>query len=146
MSLSMWAVIETVASAEDMVADSDGYGDGSVAFLKSRKARRDGPILGLTTLGSFTLDCEEALEDIMDDESVAIDDLEDAIKAIGDDGPWYAAEDGLKTLNGLIQHIEAMPPAERRSLEPTLRDLRTFATQLDYAKDNGLRFYFGVAY
>jgi hypothetical protein len=63
--------------------------------------------LGLKPLGEFVVDYASELEEIA--ANLDVDDLEEAIGAIGVAGPWFDPKEGLTTVRGLIQHVQASP-------------------------------------
>jgi hypothetical protein len=97
--------------------------------------------LGLRTLGNFYVDYSEQLEAIMTDEGIDNEDIEEAMSRIGVDGPWFDPDEGLRTVHGLMQHLESLPADESSAVEGPLMVLRGIATELEYAKEHGDRFH-----
>jgi hypothetical protein len=67
-----------------------------------------------------------------------IEDMEETMSRIGDDGPLFEPVDGLETVHGLIRHIESSP-----AQEGPLTVLKAVAAELEYARRRGVRFHFG---
>jgi len=53
---------------------------------------------------------------------------------------WFHAEEGLKTIDLLLQHTQSQKPGENA----LLRDLRDAKQVLERARDNNVRFHFAV--
>jgi hypothetical protein len=143
MSMSMWVVLEHGEIPESLDA---GYGVGKslAGFLDELDdtARK----LGLSPLGGFVVDYAEQTEELFADEDVEIDDIKAAIGNLGSEGPWYDPDEGLRTANGLFRHFQGSPDGETESNEGVLESLRYLVPELEYAKQQGSRFHFGVEY
>jgi hypothetical protein len=94
--------------------------------------------LGLKPLGDFYVDHMEQLEAIWNDVDLEIEDMEETMSRIGDDGPWFVPDDALETVHGLIRHVESSP-----AHEGPLTVLKAVAAELEYARRRGVRFHFG---
>jgi hypothetical protein len=97
--------------------------------------------LGLRPLDDFYVDYMEQLEAIWTDENFQVEGLEEATSRIGADGPWFDPDEGLRSVYGLIQHIESLPANEVNTLEGPLTVLRSIASELEYAKQQDSRFH-----
>jgi hypothetical protein len=53
---------------------------------------------------------------------------------------WFEAEEGLRTIEALLQHSESQKPAERNLLE----DLKSCKGVLERARHENVRFHFSV--
>ncbi len=95
--------------------------------------------LSLRPLNDFVVDYTEQIEDILVDED--IEDVEEAIMGLGGSGPWYDPEEGIRTVQCLIQHIDGLLADEDKALEGPLVVLKSLASELDYAKQQDSRFH-----
>jgi len=87
---------------------------------------------------------------IWEDEDIGPEEIEMAASRIGTSGPWFDPHEGLKTVSGLIAHVESLPANEHDARQVTLREgwltvLRGVASDLEYAINTGTRFQFAFS-
>jgi hypothetical protein len=97
--------------------------------------------LGLRPLGDFEVDYEEQRMEVLDGEDLSDEDIEEAMSRVGDDGPWFEPDEGLRTVLGLIRHIEESPAGAANAPEVKLHVLRGLASEIGYAGRRHTRFH-----
>jgi hypothetical protein len=137
MSMFLGVVLENGAAAPESVDTKSFAWHCDDLDLMARA-------LGLRPLGEFEVDYGERRDEILDemlrDEDTDDEDIYEAMSQVGDDGPWFDPDEGLRTVHGLIQHIENLPAGEANEVK--LLVLRGLVSELSWAKQNRLRFHF----
>lgn len=141
MEMSFWVVLENEA-ASGMPANR--HGATMLIETPLHKLDMGALTLGLRPLGSFILGYydEYEYEDLREDIEESERKVGDAAKPWNDPGPWYDPEEAMRTLQGLIQHIEGSP-SSARELESTLNAFRRLSVELEAASRGKTRFHLG---
>jgi hypothetical protein len=99
--------------------------------------------LGLRPLDEFLVDYEEQRMEVLEREDLSDEDLEEAMNRVGDEGPWFDPHEGLRTVHGLIRHLEGLPSSEvdAGKVKVRLFVLKGLESEIGYAKQIGTRFH-----
>jgi hypothetical protein len=93
--------------------------------------------LGVPPLMSFFSKDPQEVEDFLDDEGVALDEM-----PIPDE-TWYTAADGLKTVDALLGHYKSVPNPTPQTAN-IVSDLQEFEGVLRRAEAAGVRWHLDV--
>lgn len=122
---------------EKEIPEVDAYVNGSFLSKYNDVLTSLAKRAGVETLMSFFSASKDELAAFAGDHGVL------SGKAKIPDEQWFAADDGLRTVNALLRNLETarLPQSDRIASE-----LREFATLLELAKDHGVRWHLAVDY
>jgi hypothetical protein len=89
--------------------------------------------LGVTPLMNFFSTSKEELASLAGENEASLNVVE----------KWFAAEDGLRTLNALLQNLAESDLGDKTRLESELRE---FVGVLELARANGIHWHLAVDY
>jgi hypothetical protein len=122
---------------EKEIPNTDISVNGNLLSKNSEALEQMAKQLGVETLMGFF---SASLDEIASLMEVDVDSIKRNPKY---QEKWFAAEDGLRTVNTLLENLFQFKMAEPDRVEA---DLREFAQVLELAKSNGIRWHLAIDY
>ncbi|HKW64195.1 MAG TPA: hypothetical protein VJN89_16705 [Candidatus Acidoferrum sp.] len=108
--------------------------DGNSLSKHNKELEKMAKGLGVKPLMGFFSTSKEEVESLVGEDAASLDNIEEK---------WFAAEEGLLTVNALLGSLKASNLGDVARVEA---DLREFVSVLELAKANGIRWHLAVDY
>lgn len=122
---------------EKKIPNTDTSVNGNFLSKNSDALEKMAKKLGVQTLMSFFSASPDEIASLME---VDVDSIRGNPKY---EEKWFAAEDGLRTVNALLENLSQ---SKMDQLDRGEADLREFVRFLEFAKSNGIRWHLAVDY
>jgi hypothetical protein len=124
---SLYIVLDRKIPGEDVFVNGNSLSKHNDELDRMAKG------LGVTPLMNFFSTSKEELASLAGENEASLNVVE----------KWFAAEDGLRTLNALLQNLAESDLGDKTRLESELRE---FVGVLELARANGIHWHLAVDY